>query len=346
MADLTFAVIGAGFMGRNLARAGVALPYARCVGVADLDEARAQDLATQCGARAYRDYETMLARERPDAVIIATPETHHREPAVAAAQACCSLLVEKPLATTLQDADAILGACAQAGTQLMTGYILRFEPAYALIQAAVAEGSIGQFLSAYARRNASIREARRLGGRCSVLTYLAVHDLDQILWYHPVPVTRVYARGLCGRVWQELGVHDYTWTQVEFADGALGVVESGWGLPETWAAWRQPQVWGGFGDVQMNVVGTEGVLNLNFTPMDLRACDQEGWKFPDTRHWPQMRSQVAGAVKLEVEHFFTCVLEGKEPLVTGLDGRRSLEVALAAQRSIEEGMPVSLPLQP
>jgi UDP-N-acetylglucosamine 3-dehydrogenase len=346
MADLTFAVIGAGFMGRNLARVGAALPYARCVGVADLDEARAQALARECNAPAYRDYETMLARERPVAVIVATPEMHHREPAVAAAQAGCHLLVEKPLATTLEDADAILEACAQAGTTLMTGYILRFEPAYALIQAAVAEGSIGRFLSAYARRNAGIREARRLGGRCSVLTYLAVHDIDQILWYHPVPVTRVHARGLRGRVWEELGVHDYTWTQMEFADGALGVVESGWGLPETWAAWQRPQEWGGFGDVQMNVIGTEGVVNLNFTPMDLRGCDREGWKFPDTRHWPQVQGRLAGAVKEELEHFFTCILEGREPLVTGQDGRRSLEIALAAQRSLEVGAPVALPLQP
>ncbi|MBC7223895.1 MAG: Gfo/Idh/MocA family oxidoreductase [Anaerolineae bacterium] len=344
MTECTFAVIGAGFMGRNLARVGAALPYARCVGVADLDEGRAKELAAQCGAPAYRDYEAMLARERPDAVIVATPETHHREPAVAAAQAGCHLLVEKPLAATLEDADAILEACNQAGVKLMTGYILRFEPAYALIQTAVAEGSVGRFLSAYARRNAGIREARRLGGRCSILTYLAVHDVDQILWYHPAPVARVYARGLRGRVWEELGVHDYTWTLVEFGDGALAVVESGWGLPEEWAAWQRPQGWGGFGDVQMNVIGTEGVLNLNFTPMDLRGCDREGWKFPDTRHWPQVHGKLAGAVKLEVEHFFTCVLEDREPLVTGVDGRRSLEVIVAAQRSIDEGAPVALPL--
>lgn len=343
MEKLTFAVIGAGFMGSNLARVGAALPYARCVGVADLDEGRAQELAAQCGAPAYRDYETMLARERPDAVIVATPETHHREPAVAAAQAGCHLLVEKPLAASLEDADAILGACGQAGTKLMTGYILRFEPAYALIQSAVAEGTIGRFLSAYARRNAGIREARRLGGRCSVLVYLAVHDVDQILWYHPAPVARVYARGLRGRVWEELGVHDYTWTQVEFADGALAVVESGWGLPEEWAAWQRPSGWGGFGDVQMHVVGTEGVLNLNLTPMDLQGCDREGWKFPDTRHWPQMHGRLAGAVKLEVEHFFECVMEDREPLVTGMDGRRSLEIVLAAERSIEEDAPVRLP---
>lgn len=110
-----------------------------------------------------------------------------------------------------------------------------------------------------------------------------------------------------------------------------------------WARWERPATWGKFGDVQMNVTGTDGVLNLNFTPMNLYACDQEGWKLPDTCHWPEVNGKLAGAIKLEVEHFFECVLRDEEPLVTGEDGRRSLEIALAAERSIAEDRPVSLP---
>jgi UDP-N-acetylglucosamine 3-dehydrogenase len=344
MDEITFAVIGAGFMGRNLARVGHELPYARCVAVADVDEGRAQELTARYGGRPYRDYAEMLAREHPTAVIVATPEPGHREPVVAAASRACHVFVEKPLATTLDDADAMIAACAQAGVKLMTGYILRFETGYALIKAAVAEGSVGRYLSAYARRNASIAEARRLGGRCGPEVYLAVHDIDQMLWYHPVPVKSVWARGLRGRVWQELGVYDYTWLTMEFADGALGVVESGWGLPEELANWERPAGWSRFGDVRMNVIGTDGVLNLNLTPMNLYGCDGEGWKLPDTRHWPTVNGKLAGAVKLELEHFFECILQDSEPLVSGEDGRRSLEIALAAERSIGEDRPVPLPL--
>ena len=71
---------------------------------------------------------------------------------------------------------------------------------------------------------------------------------------------------------------------IEFADGALGIHEVGWCLPEEGAGWSSPTRWGGFGDVRMNVIGTNGVLNLNFTPMDLYANDRGGWKLPDTRH--------------------------------------------------------------
>jgi predicted dehydrogenase len=86
----------------------------------------------------------------------------------------------------------------------------------------------------------------------------------------------------------------------------------------------------------MNVLGTDGAINLNFTPMDLYACDHEGWKLPDTRHWPEVHNRLVGAAKLEIEHFFDCILNDKEPLVTGEDGRRAIEIMLAAEKSIAE----------
>lgn len=344
MKEITFAVIGSGFMGGVLARVGSELPYARCIAAADIDLDRARQLTKACGGEAYADYRQMLRRHHPDAVIIATPEPYHLEPVQEAAQAGCHIFLEKPMATTLADADAINQACLQAGVKLMIGYILRFEISYAMIHSAIAEGSLGRFLSAYARRIATINEARRLGGRVSPVSYIAVHDIDQFLWYHPVPVKSVYARALRGRVWDELGTYDSAWMMIEFEDGALAVHEVGWCLPEEWAKWQKPASWGGFGDVRMNVIGTHGNCNLDFTPMDLFGVDREGWKLPDTRHWPSMHGKLVGAAKLEVEHFFECVLQDKTPLVTGEDGRKSLEVMLAVEKSIAENRIVTLPL--
>ena len=273
----------------------------------------------------------MLDKENPQVVFIATPEQGHLEPALAAAEHGAQVFLEKPMATSLEDADEINRACKAAGVKLMIGYILRFEVSYAMIQSAVAEGSIGKFLSAYARRVAPISEARRLGGRVSPLTYIGVHDIDQILWYHPVPVKSVYARAIKGRVWEELGTFDSAWLMMEFEDDALGIHEVGWCLPEEWAKWQSPKSWGGFGDVRMNVTGTDGNLFLDFTPMNLYGVNHEGWKMPDTRHWPTLHDKMIGSVKLEVEHFLECVQNDRTPLVTGEDGRRSLEVMLAAE---------------
>jgi UDP-N-acetylglucosamine 3-dehydrogenase len=344
MDPITFGVIGSGFMGGVLAHTASELPYARCVGAADTALARAETLGQALGCKAYGSYEEMLDREKPDAVIIATPEDSHREPALAAAAHGCHIFMEKPLATSLQDADSIIEACAHHQVKLMMGHVLRFEINYAMIESAIREGTIGRLLSAYARRITPISEAHRLAGRVSPISYIAVHDIDQILWYHPRPVRSVYARAVRGRVWEELHTFDSAWVTIEFVDGALGIQEVGWALPEGWAGWDTPVSWGGFGDVCMNVLGTEGVLNLNFTPMDLYAVTRDGWKLPDTRHWPKMDGKYVGAVKLELEHFLGCILDGTEPRVTGGDGRRSVEIMLAAEVSIAEDRVVPLPL--
>lgn len=344
MKDITFAIIGSGMMGSILTAAASELPYVKCVGTADVDFTRAQMLASRCGGNAYQDFHIMLDKEKPEAVFIATPEPLHLSPVEAAAAHGAHIFLEKPMATTLADADAINKACRDAHVKLMIGYILRFEISYAMIQSAIAEGSIGKFLSAYARRMVTISEARRLGGRVSPLTYIGVHDIDQMLWYHPIPVVSVNAWATKGRVWEELGAYDSAWVMMEFEDGALGVHEVGWCLPEEWAKWQNPVSWGGFGDVRMNVTGTHGNLFLDFTPMSLYGVNQEGWKMPDTRHWPMLNNKRVGSVKLEVEHFFDCVLYDKSPSVTGEDGRRSLEVMLAAEQSISEGKKINLPL--
>ena len=344
MEEVTFAVIGAGFMGDVLARVGYHALYAGGQAAADVKFENAQRLVTSYGGAAYQDHGEMLEREHPDTVIIATPESSHRDPVLAASQHGSHIFVEKPFATSLEDADAMIQSCEDTGVKLMVGHILRFEVNYAMIKDAIQGGNIGRFLSAYARRITPIGESRRLGGRVSPITYIAVHDIDQMLWYHPQPVKSVYARALRGRVWDELETYDCAWLTIEFEDGALGIHEVGWCLPEEWAGWDKPTSWGGFGDVRMNVIGTDGVLNLNFTPMDLYACDRDGWKLPDTRHWPSMNGKLVGAAKLEIEHFFECVMQDREPLVTGIDGRRSVEVMLAAEQSIAEDRIVALPL--
>jgi predicted dehydrogenase len=331
-------------MGNILAKTANKVPSTICVGAADVILDRAQALKAQYGGKAYQDFYELLDKENPQAVFIATPEPIHTNPAKAAAEHGAQVFLEKPMATSLEDADTINKACKDAGVKLMIGYILRFEISYAMIRSAIVDGSIGKFLSAYARRMATISEARRLNGRVSPLTYIGVHDIDQILWYHPVPVKSVYARAIKGRVWEEFDTFDSVWLMMEFEDGALGIHEVGWCLPEEWAKWQSPVSWGGFGDVRMNVLGTHGDLFLDFTPMNLYGVNRDGWKMPDTRHWPTLHNNIVGSIKLEVEHFFDCIQNNKTLLVTGEDGRRSLEVMLAAEKSIAEGKKINLPL--
>ncbi len=344
MADtIGIGIIGAGFMGMLHARALSQLPDARVVAVSDPAVKERPRLPDQDEPlEAYPDHTRLLERPDIQAVVIASPENLHRQAVIDAARAGKHILLEKPIATTLEDADAIIAEADKRGVKLMLAHLLRYDTRYAQIKAAVEDGAIGRPLVAYARRNATMTEARRLKGRVEVEEYISVHDIDQLFWLFNDRVVKVSAEIAEGPVKRELGVHDFIWITMRFAGGGLGVVETGWGLSDVMARWRRPASWGGFGDVSLEVLGEKGSLYLDYRPMTLVGLDEEGWKFPDTLHWPQMHGEIVGDV-LDEDRYFLHVLRGRRPIVsTGQDGRKALEVVLAAQRSWREGVPVKL----
>ena len=336
-------IIGAGFMGMVHARAFSQLEEANVVAYCDpaLDEAplleNVQKQPVLC-----RDHKKLLEREDVDAVVIATPEDLHKEFVVDAANTGKHILLEKPIATTLDDAENIIASCKKNGVTLMMAHILRYDTRYAQIKQAVEDGTVGKPLVCYARRNAPIQEARRLGGRCEVEEYISVHDIDQAFWYFDDRAVRVSAEIVEGPVMAELGVHDFIWITVRFERGGLAVIETGWGLCEGILKWKRPESWGGFGDVCLELIGEKGSLYLDYRPMALHAVDSEGWKFPDTLHWPTLHGEVVGDV-LEEDRYFLGALRGRKPIIsTGEDGKKALQVVLAAQRSYREGVIVDL----
>jgi predicted dehydrogenase len=336
-------IIGAGFMGMLHARALSQLADARVVAVSDpLLKTPPRLPGRSEPLQLYVDHTSLLEREDLQAVVIASPEPVHRQAVEDAARAGKHILLEKPIATTLEDADAIIAAAQRHGVKLMLAHLLRYDVRYAQIKAAVDAGTIGKPLVGYARRNATIQEARRLQGRVEVEEYISVHDIDQLFWYFQDRAVKVSAEIAEGPVKKELGVHDFIWITIRFAGGGLGVVETGWGLSESVASWRQPASWGSFGDVCLELLGEKGSLYLDYRPMTLHAVDEEGWKFPDTLHWPQLHGEVVGDV-LDEDRYFLRVLRGEAPIIsTGQDGRDALEVVLAAQASVREDRPVKL----
>lgn len=335
-------------MGRLHARALSSLPGAQVLATCDPDHDRAGRLAAELDGptrvRVYRTHVEMLLDAAPDAVIVATPDALHREPAVAAARAGCAVFVEKPLATTIEDARAIIDACTAANVPLTVGFILRHEPAYVQLHQAIAgEHLLGELVSLYARRNATVSEADRLGGRVDPLLYLGVHDFDQLLWNHPKPIATIQAVAIRkGVVFRRFGLPDAVWTTVRFTDGAVAVVESGWTLPASWASWESPATWPGFGDVRMDVAGTEGFASLDLRHMGTLAVTASGpWRFPDSRHWPEVFGQPAGAVQAQMLDFLAVAARRRLPRASGEDGLRALAIAVAARRSLEEGRPIT-----
>src|SRR5262245_31750397 len=172
--ELTFGVIGLGF-GANHARVLSDLPGARLAAVCDKDPQRLKAANIPSAVKAFPDYEAMLREEELDAVVVAVPARLHAQVALAAIAADCAVLVEKPLAPSLTEGEAIVSAARQANVALMPGHIERFNPALQELVRRVQAGDIGRVLQITARRMGAIRVPP---DDVNVVHDSALHDID------------------------------------------------------------------------------------------------------------------------------------------------------------------------
>jgi predicted dehydrogenase len=332
MRTVRVGLIGAGFIGAVHARALSALPDSKLVAVADLDEARARALAEPLGAAAYGDYREMCAREDLDAVIVATSDSAHRDPCVAAARAGAHLLVEKPLATTLQDCDSIAAEAEKQGVNVLVGHTLRWEPRYALAKEAIGRGDLGEVSYIYARRCNAITVARRVGTSTSVARFLAVHDIDWIHWALGERPCGVFARSAC-RVLSDLGTPDVYCILMRFRSGALACVEAAWILPE--AGSRQL-------DFQLEALGSNASLVISVNDQGLSVNGARGLQFADVVYFPVVRGEPQGVYVEEMRHFLDVARGEAKPLCNVEEARAAVAVVLAVEQSAQSGEEVQL----
>jgi predicted dehydrogenase len=330
------AVVGAGFFGEFHARAYSENRNARLVAVVDVDAERARRVAEKYGAEKwFESIYDMLDGCEVDAVSIATPEQHHREPAVAAAKAGKDIFVEKPLAHSLEDGEAIVQEARANGVHLMVGFIMRFDPRYAQGKERVERGEVGEVTSIWGRRITNRVTPSRVAGWSHPLFYVGIHDIDMMRWYVEDEAAEVYG-AISSKVFAKVNAPDVVMGIIKFRNGAVGGLEINWALPTTWTRLLESR---------LHVVGTKGAVFVDVVDMGLEVYSEAGAEYLDTVHWPVVRGRLVGALREEIGHFIECVAEDREPLVTGEDGLRSLEIALALIKSSKEGRPVALPLQ-
>jgi predicted dehydrogenase len=320
--QLNVGVIGLGEIGAIHCEALMQLPQAKLLAVADIDEARAKHIAGQTGAQAYQDYQELLAREDIEAVVIATPDHLHKEPCIAAARAGKHILVEKPLAMTLEDARAINEAVEKANVKLMVGFTLRFLPQYQHAKASIEKGELGKLISLFARRTNLISQSQRLKGRTGVLFFLGIHDFDVLRWMVGAEAKEIYC--LSTKHNRSLYmVEDETFTSIRFENGVIACAHIGWCLPE-----EHPT---GF-DFKLDITGTNGLLNLDMVRQGVEKHVAGHTSFPP----------MASPFIAEDRSFVDAVLHNKNVPVTGEDGLKAVAMTLAALQSIKMGKAVSL----
>lgn len=332
---LTVAVVGVGMIGSLHARAYQANPHTELVVVVDVNERRVEEVATELGVEGITDWEQAFARHRPDVVSVAVPEQHRYEPAVAAAQSGAHLLLEKPLAPTLEETDRLITAVQATGVTTMVNFILRADPRYLRVRHAVQDGRLGDLCTVFTRRRGTTRGAETYGLWTGLLISTAIHDLDAMRWILDTPIQRVYAEEIVGRGAAREG-EDAVLATLRFANGAIGALETSWVLPPS-----APEPL----SAAFHLVGTGGGAWIDGSNHGPTMLDANGVEFPDLAHWPLDRREVGGALRASLDYFVDCLRTGVTPTMTLAEARTAQEVVAAIKASIRTRQPVTLPLQ-
>ncbi|HZB51903.1 MAG TPA: Gfo/Idh/MocA family oxidoreductase [Mycobacteriales bacterium] len=325
-------LVGAGwigtFHGESLAHR---VPGARLVAVADPAPGAARRLADRLGApAAWPDPAELLADPAVEAVVIAAPATAHADLVVAAAGAGKAVFCEKPMATTLADADRAIAAAEAAGVPLQVGFNRRFAADFTAAHDVVAAGGVGtpRQLRSLTRDPGGFDPATVKPG--TIFLETLIHDFDTLRWLNPgAAVTEVYAvaDALVEPDWRDRGLLDTATVLLRFDNGATAVAEACFE-----AAYGY--------DVRGEVFGSAGMVTAGRArATGMTAYGRDGGSIPTVRSNVEL---FHAAYTAELAAFVHCVRTKETPPVTGADARAALAIALAAAESVRAGRPVRL----
>lgn len=320
-------------MGRNHLRVLRDLPDAELLAVADADSTVAEQAAHHFGIRAYVDHRELLAKERPDAVTIAVPTTLHREVGVDALQAGCHVMVEKPIAATVDDGQALVAAAASAHRTLMVGHVERYNPAIVELKRRLHQGELGRIFQVHTRRIGPFPERVRDVG---VVLDLATHDLDIIRYLSESNIVRLYAE-------TRREVHgsneDLSCAVLALANNAVGVVELNWLTPTKVR--------------DVTVTGERGMFRAEYLTQDLFFFENAEVGQPDWENLQILRGVREGLMirfavgrqeplRVELRAFIDAAAGNEAEVVSAEDGLAALRLALALLQSGAERRPIVL----
>ncbi|MEU3274250.1 Gfo/Idh/MocA family oxidoreductase [Saccharomonospora sp. NPDC006951] len=311
-------VVGVGFMGDLHARTVHDSRFARLCGVVDVDPARSGAEGRALGVPAFTDLSDAIRETQPDAVIVATPDPAHRDPVTTVVEARLPVLVEKPLATSVADAEAMAELAEKHNVRLMTGHLTRFFPRYVAVADAVASGRIGKPVMV----TTSTWGPRALGERVSATTtplwHFAIHDIDTLHWITGGTIAEVDGAQL---IESSSGAAAFSGTGV-LSTGTAFHLAAGWTLPAT----AGPR-W------DMKAHGESGVVQATWSSDGVTVYTEESAEDPDCLGWPVMRGRIEGALRAEVEHFVTAV-SGELPFaITPQDAVAAVRAAAMLEKA-------------
>jgi predicted dehydrogenase len=346
-------LIGAGIMGSYGHFPGYLeiSDKARVVAICDKNPKAVSNLVEKSGAKGYSDFRELLENPNVDAIDICLPHNLHGPVALAALKAGKHVIVEKPFTINLAEADEVINTAKSKGLKLMTAENMRFIKAYEVAKRLVDENVIGNIC--YARgytggpneeatdpSNWRIKSSEAGGG---TMMDDGIHCFYLFRWFVG-DVKSVYAVTTKFRMSEISEVEDNAVGTLKFANGALGIFAFSTTTDSPWTE-------------ELQLFGTKGSIFVDFlasNPLKVfstvrRSTDTSkwwgrygnvSWEMPFIEH--STTEWVTSSMRREVQHFVNCIIEDKQPLVSGEDGKKAVELCLKAYESAAAGKEVSL----
>lgn len=296
-------------------------PGARLVAVCDVDEGRCRNTADATGCEWTTQYDELLARNDVDVIQVMVPSGMHADFGVKAAQAGKHVVTTKPIEVTLEAADRLIKACADAGVMLAVDFEYRYLPSSVIVKEAIDSGLLGKLvlgevsLKWYRSQgyyDVGWRGTWRYDGGGALMNQ-TIHDIDLLLWFMGRPK---WVMGHASINTHKIETEDLGMALIEFESGAKGRILGTTTHP-----------------VQLPVT-----REIHGDRLGLRMVDNQlTWYCPEGIAEPDIKP---GGPRNIVEDVIGCLREGRSPRVTGAEGRRSLELAKAIYRSADQGAPV------
>ena len=301
------------------------------LGVADDDLTRAEKIAGQNDARLFSSYEALLDA-KPDGVIICTENNRHRPLVEMAAAHGIHVLCEKPIATTLEDARAIVDVCEKAGVLLMTAFPMRFSAPLLEIKARFDNGDFGDLYCFNATNQGELPTKYRawfvdptLAGGGAIMDH-TVHLVDMMRWFTGSELESMYARS--NRIFHadEVEVETGALEMLTFENGVFATIDASWSRPQYWPTW---------GGLTFEMVTQRGAVVVDAFRQNLNVYRHD-WQRSNWAYWGSDMNHAM------IREFASAIRENRPPRVTGVDGLRAVEAALAAYESDRTGQTVQV----
>ena len=292
-------------------------------------------------ATATLDYQDIVNNPKISVVYVCTtPEQTHFPIARDCLKAGKHVLLEKPIAMELWEADELITLARRSGLKFTIGYSQRFNTKFAYAKKKITDGTLGKVVSVMVSRHLSRSLGKKIASRVklSPVVMESTHDLDFVFWLlEPAKPVRVYSQGSYGYMKPVNGSYDCMWSTVTMDNGMLVVIGGGWNLPPSYPNYCATWV---------EITGTDGALILDDTHRDnWLNTESEGTRYPmSTMPGEQVDHVFAGQMGPETIHFLeSCILD-RAPMVAPEHARMVMETYLAADLAAERNEPIDLPL--